>query len=140
MKNRAFLSILEQILMILIFALAASLCLRGFFLANTVSKDREVLDLAVFSAQNTAETLKSTKGDLICSAEKLSGNATDNKLTVFYDSDGNAVKSEKDACYTLTAVKTADGGALVESAHISVVYKSEIIFEIDAVWQKGGNS
>ena len=140
MKNRAFLSILEQIFMIFIFALAASFCLRGFFLANTVSKDRDVLDKAVFSAQNTAETLKSTKGDLICSAEKLLGIAKENELTVFYDSDGNAVKSENDACYTLTATKDAKEGSLVESAHISVVYKSEIIFEIDTVWQKGGNA
>ena len=71
MKNRAFLSILEQLCMILIFAVVAAVCLRVFSLANEISKDRDRLDRAVITAQYTAELLKSSKGDLEACADAL---------------------------------------------------------------------
>ena len=73
MKNKAFLSILEQLCMILIFAIASAVCLRVFYSANNISKSRDTLDQAVIAAQNTAELIKSTKGDLQACAAKLEG-------------------------------------------------------------------
>ena len=58
MKNKAPLPMMEQLIMILVFALTASLCLQGFSLADRMSRRHEAREQAVVLAQNTAETLK----------------------------------------------------------------------------------
>lgn len=139
MKNKSYLSLLEQLFMILIFALASALCLRGFYLANKMSKDREVLDNGVFSAQNAAELLKSTKGDLESCATSLGGFAEKDALTVFFDSNGHAVNSEKHSRYKLVATKNHSSDNFTESASICVICDSKIIFELEVAWQIGGS-
>lgn len=65
MKNRASLVLMEQLVMILVFALAAALCLRSFAVADRISHETEVQDKAILTAQNAAETLKATAGEEI---------------------------------------------------------------------------
>lgn len=65
MKNRASLVLMELLVMILVFALAAALCLQAFVGADTISRTTELQDEAVLLAQNTAESLKATKGGTI---------------------------------------------------------------------------
>lgn len=58
MKNKAPLVMMEQIVMVLIFALAAALCVQTFVLSGKISKMTEAKTRAVTEAQNMAETMK----------------------------------------------------------------------------------
>lgn len=59
MKSKAPLVMMEQIVMVLIFALAAALCLQTFVLSGRISQNTEAKNRAVVEAQNAAETMKS---------------------------------------------------------------------------------
>lgn len=58
MKNRAFLTLMELLVMVLVFSLAAAICLRLFAAADTLSDAVSRQDRAVILAQNAAEALK----------------------------------------------------------------------------------
>jgi len=59
MKSKASLLLMEQLAMVLVFALAAALCLRIFVRADEISIQNGRQDRAVMIAQNAAELLKS---------------------------------------------------------------------------------
>ena len=59
MRSKAPLTLMEQVLMILVFALAAALCVQVFVFSGQSSRRNEARDRAVLEAQNAAETLKS---------------------------------------------------------------------------------
>ena len=58
MKHRSSLLLMEQLVMILVFALCAALCLQAFVAADNMAKSTALQDEAVLLAQNTAESLK----------------------------------------------------------------------------------
>ena len=60
MKSKASLLLMEQLVLLLVFAAAAALCLRIFVHADMISKQTARRDEAVIMAQNAAEMLKST--------------------------------------------------------------------------------
>ena len=64
MKNRTSLTLLEMLIMILILALAAALCIRAFVYSGKLSKEDRVKAEALSMAQNAAELLKYYKGDV----------------------------------------------------------------------------
>lgn len=84
MKSRASLVLMEQLIMILIFALTAALCLQVFVRADGISWETELQDQAVLLAQNGAETLKACGGNLDEAAKTLGGEADGNAVTVPY--------------------------------------------------------
>ena len=58
MRNRAFLPLIEQILMIAVFAIVSAVCIGCFASARSISLGTEKKDTAVILAQNTAESIK----------------------------------------------------------------------------------
>ena len=58
MKSKAPLFLMEQLVMVLVFALAAALCLNVFVQAQQISDAAARQDEAVLIAQNAAELLK----------------------------------------------------------------------------------
>lgn len=58
MKNKTSLLLMEQLVMILVFALCAALCLQCFVAADGISRETGLRDEALILAQNTAESLK----------------------------------------------------------------------------------
>lgn len=58
MKSKAPLVMMEQVIMVLIFALAAALCLQTFVLSGKISKRTDAENKAAVMAQNTAEVIK----------------------------------------------------------------------------------
>ncbi len=58
MKNKTSLLLMEQLVMILVFALCAALCLQCFVAADRISRETGLRDEAVLLAQNAAESLK----------------------------------------------------------------------------------
>ena len=64
MKNKASLVLMELLVMVLIFALAAAACLRCFVWTFQTSQEIGQQDRAVLLAQNAAEALKARSGDI----------------------------------------------------------------------------
>lgn len=60
MKHRTSLVLMEQLIMVLIFALAAALCLGLFVKADAISRETARKEEAVVLAQSAAELLKHT--------------------------------------------------------------------------------
>ncbi|MSS64716.1 hypothetical protein [Velocimicrobium porci] len=69
--NKPFLTLMEQSIMLLIFALSASICLQAFVKANNLSIHTAQLKEAVSMAQTGAELLKGSCGDLEKVSEML---------------------------------------------------------------------
>lgn len=63
MKNKTALQLMEQLVMILVFALSAAICLQIFAKARAISTASAQQDHAVLLAQNAAEYLKASCGD-----------------------------------------------------------------------------
>lgn len=102
MKNKGALVLIEQAVMLLVFALAAVLCLRAFVWADTTSKEITARDGALIQAQNAAEVLKSCAGDGEIAAQ-LYGGAWDGQVwTVHYN--GHWEQVEKSNEYLLVGI------------------------------------
>ena len=65
MKERKPLLLVELLVMLLVFSLAAALCLRGFAWADGRSQLLQQQTRAMAEAQNAAELLKYTRGDYL---------------------------------------------------------------------------
>ncbi len=63
MKNKTSLVLMEQLIMLLVFALAAAVCLKVFAYASNVSSKNEAVAQAAVLAQNCAEKLKRSCGE-----------------------------------------------------------------------------
>lgn len=70
MKNKSSLALMEQLLMILVVALASALCLRAFLWSDQASREMEQRSQAVILCQNAAETIKAS-GSLESGAQAL---------------------------------------------------------------------
>lgn len=99
MKSKAPLAMMEQIIMVLIFALAAALCLQTFVLAGKISKRIEAENRAAVEAQNAAETIKAE--GLEAYTEEKQAKPTKNGYRISYDEAWNLVSEEEKAAYYL---------------------------------------
>lgn len=126
MKNRTSLVLMEQLVMVLVFALAAALCLGVFVKADQISRETRCRDEAVLLAQNGAEVLKSCAGSLENAAEILGGTVTENGLQV--RSDG----------FTLVITPEDSGIPGLGQARIAVYLEEEPIFTLRTGWQEVG--
>ena len=137
MKNKSFLLILELLCMVLFFSLIAAITLRGFSSAREISDRKNVLESAIVVTQNTAEVLKSTGGDFVCAAEKLSGGLEAGRLVLDCDRSGQPIQVDGSEVYfSVIAEQIPTENPLLGSAHISAVFAGEIILEFDVCWQR----
>lgn len=108
MKSRASLVLLEQLVMVLVFALAAALCLRCFAKAEALSAQTARRDEAVRMAQNAAELLKA----------------------------GREPQVPSEQGFTL-AIQEADTDIPgLQQAEIRVFYEEEVLFTLTTGWQE----
>lgn len=129
MRGKTPLVIMELVIMLLVFALAAAMCLGAFVLADSISSESELRDEAAARAQNCAELLRHSGGDFEWTAEKLGG-----------ECDGSALTAEYPEL-SLCAEMSESGHELLGKAHISVSDEAgQEIFSLDCAWQKGGES
>ena len=73
MKNKTPLVLMELVIMLLVFSVAAGLCLRAFAGAERISRTGAEDDRAVAAAQNGAELTKFYAGDLETAAAERGG-------------------------------------------------------------------
>lgn len=144
MKNKALLPLMEQLIMILVFALTAALCLQGFALASKASHRQENANLAALKLQNAAELLKSSSGDFSAAALQLCGTLDDSSILVSYDSRWQTVSSgDTGVNFLLKITPVNTGTPFLGSAHIALyeVTGSKIssedqpLFELTTAWQ-----
>ena len=91
MKNKAPLALMEQLIMLLVFSLAAALCLQVFVLSDHLSRSNEVRDRAVTAVQNAAETLKVCQGDVDACVRLSGGTVEEGQWQIAYDEDWQQV-------------------------------------------------
>jgi hypothetical protein len=95
MRSKAPLALMEQLVMVLVFALAAALCVQVFVLSDQTSRRNEARDRAVLAAQNLAEALKG--GDVSTYLSEMQGSVNGNSgVIVFYDADWQCVTAGAD--------------------------------------------
>lgn len=112
MKNKTSLLLMEQLIMVLVFALAAALCLTAFVKADQISRETVRRDEAVLLAQNAAQVLKATSGNV---------------------EQACAVAAESD--YRLE-IDQIDAHDLLGQAQIRVWQEEELIFTLPVGWQE----
>lgn len=126
MKSKASLVLMEQLVMILVFALTACMCLNIFVQADRISRETGLRDRAVVLTQRGAETLKACEGDLEAAAEILGGVSEDGVLTV--REGGLRLEAERMPA-ELAGLGQAEVRAVEEET-------GEILFSVTAAWQE----
>lgn len=138
MKNKAPLTMMEQIIMFLVFALAAALCLQAFTAANQSSKASAARDRAATCAQTTAEVLKSTGGSYEETAELLGGMVHDGSLVIYYDEDWQLTDAPE-ISYAVTAAPAETPQPLLAQTVVTVSDAEQTpLFTLPVGWQIGG--
>lgn len=112
MKHRASLSLMEQLIMVLIFALAAAMCLSLFAKADAISRETARKEEAVILAQSAAELLKHT-------------------------GDPETVRAQLDTKeFTLNIREEESQIPGLKEAEIIVVFKTQELFWLKTGWQE----
>lgn len=136
MRNKAKLVMIEQIVMILVFALAATICVRMFVLSEKLSKKYENTDRAVLTAQNAAELLKSEGITGYINKTNVIQTAQDEWVT-FFDSEWRVTNEEDKRKFSLKVKYTADEDACLWRAEITVCTAEDVeLFRIPVAGQK----
>lgn len=112
MKHKTSLLLMEQLVMILVFAVAAALCLQVFVKSRAISEETVRRDTAVVLARNAAELLKATDGNL--------------KAAEAFSRDG----------YKVTVVSLPASVPGLAQAEIAVTFEEEILFSLETGWQE----
>ena len=141
MKSKAPLVMMEQTVMLLVFALAAALCLQAFVKSDQLSRRMEARDRAVFLCQTAAETVRHCKGDMAQAAALLEApypyNGAGSPLEIHYNEDWT-LSGTREYAYCLKALPVDSGVMGLGKAAVSVVdtRSGEPLFEIEAAWQE----
>lgn len=137
MKNKAPLALMEQLVMTLVFALAAAVCLQVFVFSDQMSRRNEMMDRAVLAAQSAAETVKYTRGDYRQAAQ-ISGGCWDGTTWCLpFQKNGELVKSNEDADFWISVSAADSGQPLLGMAEVKAeTADGEVLFVIPAAWQE----
>lgn len=119
MRSRAKLVMIEQIIMILVFALATTVCVRMFVLSERISKESEDADKAVLVAQNVAECLKRDGITAYRQNKDVIPEAEDEWVT-YYDSGWNLTGTKADGGFCLKVQELQSENEFLWQARITV--------------------
>ena len=134
MRNKAFLPLMEQILMIAVFAIAAAVCLSAFAAGNRISRERSALDEAVLLAQNTCELMKHAEGDMEKAAELTGGTWKGNELLIYFDANGD--KTDADGAVYLVKACRSEPDSGVGQAEVTVTAGETELYSVSVAWQE----
>ena len=128
MKSKAPLALMEQMVMLLVFALAAALCLQAFVQSDRLSRESEARDHAAVLCQSVAETIRHNGGNLEAAAAQL---------TVHYTEDWG-LSDTREYAYCLRAEEVDSGLPGLGQARVEVVETAagEPLFDLTISWQK----
>lgn len=124
MRKNGVLGLLEMTVMLLVFALAAALCLRLFAWADGTVRDSIRRDDALMNLQSAAETLKHSGGDYEKSAQTYGGSWDGSRWEISCDG----------YCITVTPENTGVAG--LGGARLEAVTEDGILASIAVRWQE----
>ena len=101
MRSKAPLALMEQLVMVLVFALAAALCVQVFVLSGQTSRWNESRDRALVEAQNAAEILKGLSGDYEAACAACGGQWNGTMWGISYDEQWEPAENASQAAYHL---------------------------------------
>ena len=144
MKSKAPLMLMEQMVMLLVFALAAALCLQAFVKADEISKQAEARDRAVLLCQTVAEELKESgeKDQLVLSAmaARLDADVVfpNESFILCYDQDWQRTSAENEIVYMLGVSAMDSGVPGLGKAQVCVELgdNGEDLVRVDVAWQE----
>lgn len=140
MKNKAPLALMEQLIMLLVFALAAALCLQIFVLSGQVSADCRMRSHGITVAQNAAEALKASGGDLEQCAVICGGSWDADSWQIPFD-DNWQVTGEETAQFLLQVTLAEEEIPLLGTAQITVeTINGESLVGFSVSWQEDDNA
>ena len=144
MKSKAPLLLMEQMVMLVVFALAAALCVQAFVRSDAASARNEARDEAVVLCQNAAETIRHSGGNYKEAADTLGLEfGQDSTMGRYYDENWQPIDfnacgmGTPPAAYSLNIHGVLDVPAGVGKASVSVSeVDGEVLFEIEVAWQE----
>lgn len=118
-KNKSPLVLMEQVIMIVVFALATAICVKMFAQAGLMSKRLCATDRAVALCQTAAELLKAEQGNYEAvvyelTGQQTSGTVTARELKVYYKEDWRPAEAADGAEYVLCVTEEAPEGNVVK--------------------------
>ena len=127
-KSKAPLALIEQLIMILVFAVASIICVQGFVYANRLSQNSERKEIALEHIQEVTEYCKAKVGDWEQICDVLPGKITENGIQVMFEDEIKVVVTKKE-----------DGNKYLQKAEIVAYEKDgDKICGMDIAWQKEG--
>lgn len=146
MKSRAPLILMEQMVMLLVFALAAALCMQAFVKSDQMSQRSQDRDRALTQVQAVAEAVRHS-GDIEAALTQVHGEVFEweGAYCSFYDAEWNYLNSVpgcgtgKPAAAFRLEVRPVDAGAdglgkaRVEAVSIE---DGSVVFGLEVAWQE----
>ncbi len=139
MRNRNSLVLMEQLIMVLMFALASAMCLQVFVRADEISKETGQRDRAVSLVQNCAELLKIHGGLTENLEAELMGTREADAYVVYYDSGFLTVAETKEAVYRMEICRVDSEVTGLGQARIQMFKLQEDmapVFSLNVAWQE----
>lgn len=136
MKSKAPLALMEQLVMLLVFALAAALCLQAFVLSDQMSGRCEERDRAVTAVQNAAETLKSCGGDLDAGVRILGGTSAGGQWQIGYDAGWKQTAVDQAVYQVLVVLKPTEEPLLGSAEVLAQTVEGRQLFQLVVSWQE----
>ena len=134
--------------MVLVFALAAVLCLQVFLVSDRLSQRNEAVDQAVSRCQNAAERLKAAGGDVAHAqqavAEQMGGSITQGLLRIRYDENWIVLpEGQAGTCVFVLEIQgiPTDTDGMCK-AQIQAIAENDLseddvsLFQIEVAWQE----
>lgn len=141
MKSKAPLMLMEQMILLTVFALAAALCVQAFVKSDKISTTSESRDQAVICVQSIAEMMRYHHGDISVVANAAGGSVTGDMLQIAYDKSWNIVNSMDSAAYLLYARALPADVAGLYKARVWVIPhhsdEQDELFSLEIMWQGG---
>ena len=143
MRSKAPLLLMEQMVMLLVFALAAALCLQAFVKSDAVSRRSGDRDRAVVLCQSAAEAIRHSQGNLEEAAVLLGCQygayaQEEPGFSVHYNGDWT-LSNTREYAFVLRAEPVDSGVERLGKAVVRAVDAADqtVIFEIEVAWQEG---
>ncbi len=146
-RSKAPLALMEQMVMLLVFAIAASLCLQAFVRSDADSRRGEARDRAALLCQCVAESIHHNGGDLEAALAAVAGAAPSRQdgfgLFIPYDEDWEVLTGDgrpQSSAYTLRAMELDSGVEGLGKANVEAFVwdagTMSSLFMIEVAWQE----
>lgn len=136
MRSKAPLALIEQAVMLVVFALAAVLCLKAFMWSDLRSAENAQADRALLQVQSAAEILKNSRGNCPTAAGIMGGTWDGTCWSIRYDENWNETDGE--AVYLLVATPLDTAEKYLGGAQVEVLKEDTSLALLTVNWQEVG--